>query len=119
MTDKISDEIRSLGALAIEYWKLCGAFERAIALAPEGQRGRLESQARYASERLGAILGNHDMSVVDFDGRTFEVGLAAVAVNVDEFSADDVLVVERTLEPAVVIGTTPLASGRVYLRKAS
>ncbi|WP_062228475.1 hypothetical protein [Aureimonas frigidaquae] len=113
-----SQEVRALAALAVEYWKICRAFERLIASAPESQHNRLNSQARYAGERLTAILSENGMAVVDFDERAFEVGLAATAVNADDFHSDDDLVVERTLEPAVIFGTTPIATGKVFLRKA-
>ena|SRR5579884_3069763 len=103
--------------LAAEYWKLVQYFKRAIELAPEQARARMEAQVRYAESRMEAILATQCMRVLSFDGMPFEPNMPAVAINADEFHDLDALVVERTLEPAVVKDMDVLVSGKVYLTK--
>jgi hypothetical protein len=58
-----------------------------------------------------------NMSIEAFDGMEFEVNLPASAVNADEFAEGDSIVVERTIEPAVIFNMQPLVMGKVYLAK--
>jgi hypothetical protein len=107
----------SLAQLAVEYWKLLRAVERAISGMPESARERIASQARYASVRLEALLMEHKMSLQSFDGLDFEVNLPASAVNGDEFRSNEVTIVERTLEPAVISDMRVLLMGKVILSR--
>ena len=101
--------------LASEYWKLLQAFERCATLAPETAKPRLAAQARYSGERLKALLERDGMRIVTFDGLDFEVNLPAVAVNAEDVQPDQNYVVERTLEPAVVAGTSIIMTGKVFI----
>jgi hypothetical protein len=105
----------SLAQLAVEYWKLLRAVERAIDLMPESARQRIASQARYASARLDALLMEHKMSLQVFDGLDFEVNLPASAINSDEIQDDKPSIVERTLEPAVISDMRVILMGKVFL----
>jgi hypothetical protein len=104
----------TLAQLAVEYWKLVRAVERALDLVPERAKERVASQARYATSRLNALLEEQNMSLQIFDGMDFEVNLPAAAVNGDEFQ-DAASVVERTLEPAVICNMRVLLTGKVFL----
>jgi hypothetical protein len=102
--------------LASEYWKLLKGFERSITLVPEDARQRFAAQARYATTRLESILTASGMRLVSFDGQYFEENMPAVAVNADEVAGSAArLIVERTLEPAIVDGMTVVLTGKVYL----
>ena len=102
-------------ALASEYWKLLQAFKRCAALAPESAKPRLAAQARYSGERLKGLLERNGMRVVSFDGLDFEVNLPAVAVNAEDVVSDRTLVIERTLEPAIVSDSAVIITGKVFL----
>ena len=102
--------------LASEFWKLLRGFERSIALTPEDARPRFAAQARYATGRLEAILTAAGMRLVTFDGLPFEENMAAIAINADEVAGSpERLIVERTLEPAIMDGMTVVMTGKVYL----
>jgi hypothetical protein len=57
------------------------------------------------------------MRIVNLEGQSYDTGAAATAINVADFSPDDVLVVDQMLEP-IIMGTDGLLrSGTVTLRK--
>jgi hypothetical protein len=107
----------TLAQLAIEYWRLLRAVERAIEAAPDGASQRLQSQARYAAARLQALLMDQKMSIQVFDGMDFEVNLPASPVNGEDFLNDEQFVIERTLEPAVLSDMRVILMGKVILTK--
>jgi len=103
--------------LSIEYWKLLRSFERALELVAVDKQPGLIAQRRYSSNRLEAILKECDMQIIAFDGMAFEVNIPAAAVNGDEFSPEETLFVERTIEPAVVSQMSVIVLGRVFLSR--
>ena len=108
----------TLASLAIEYWKLLRSFERTIDLTPPDARTRLLAQARYAAGRLDALAQEARLKIVSFDGLPFEVNLPAVAINGEDVSGLNDLIVERTIEPAVIADMTVLVMGKVFLKQA-
>jgi hypothetical protein len=107
----------TLAQLAVEYWKLLRIVERAIEAAPAGAKERLASQARYSAARLDTLLTDQNMSVQGFDGMDFEVNLPASPINGDDFPKAAGVVVERTLEPAVISNMGVVIMGKVFLAK--
>ena len=110
---------RAVVELASEYWKLLKVFQRAILLAPEEARLRLQAHARYADSRLEMVLAAERIRVMSFDGMEYEITMPAIAINADEYVGEENLIVERTIEPAVVQDMAVLMSGKVYLKKAN
>ena len=101
--------------LAQEYWKLLRSFEKLCHMAPVEARDRVLAQARYASSRLDSILSRAGMRIVTFDGAPFETNLPAVAINADDFAGEEAVVVERTIEPAIISDMVVVLTGKVLL----
>lgn len=107
---------QTIVSLAIEYWKLVRLTQRALEFAPDTQRAGMIAQLRFFNEKLHSILAMEKIECVSFDGRVFEVNMPAVAVNGEDLSPDDEHIVERTLEPAVIVSGQVVISGKVFLR---
>jgi hypothetical protein len=107
----------SLATMAVEFWKFLRASERTLQSVPDTHRDRFASQMRYASDRLVSLMRDRNMSIEAFDGMDFEVNLPASAVNADDFAEGEAIIVERTIEPAVLLNMRPLLMGKVYLKK--
>src|SRR5882724_10940146 len=105
----------TFAVLAVEYWKLHRSFERMADLVPPDSRTRYLAQARYAAGRLDGLLQDANMKLVTFDAQPFEVNLPAIAVNAEDVAGIKDLVVERTIEPAVVRGMDVILTGKVLL----
>ncbi len=107
-----------LARLAVEHWKLLRSFDKTVDFAPFDARTRLSAQARYAASRLEMLLLDANMRIVSFDGVAFEVNLPAIAINGEDFVGLDNLVVEQTVEPAIVADMTVLLMGKVLLERS-
>jgi hypothetical protein len=117
LEEPMSNSDATIAQLAVEYWKLLRTVERAVESLPDGAKERFASQARYASGRLDALLLDANMSVQSFDGMDFEVNLPASPVNGEDFIDCGAAIVERTIEPAVILNMRPVVMGKVYLTK--
>lgn len=49
----------------------------------------------------------------------FEINMPAIAVNAEDVSGSQALVVERTIEPTVISELTVILTGKVFLAPAS
>ena len=107
----------TLANLAVEYWKLLRAFEKTIDRLPREHVAKTAAQFRFSARRLDSLLNEGGLKLVTFDGRRFEPNLPASALNAEDFAAAEQLVVETTVEPAVVENMTVLLLGKVVLKK--
>lgn len=108
---------KTLAHLAVEYWKLLRAFERTIDRLPHEHVSKTRAQLRYSAGRLDSLLGEGGLKLVTFDGQKFEPNIPARALNVEDFTEGDNLVIESTVEPAVVENMTVLFLGKVVIKR--
>lgn len=109
----------AIAELASEYWKLLRNYDRVLAAAPETLRAGLTAQAKFGARRLATILADAGMRIETFDGTPYSVNLPVTAVNADDFVEDPAPMIEQTLEPAIIFGTSAIKTGRVYLRASN
>jgi hypothetical protein len=108
-------EETAVAALAVEYWKLLRASGRILGVAAEAETRRFEGQIRYGERQLELILSRLGAQLVTFEGEAFRDGMAASPENAEDYPPGANLVVERTIEPAVVRNMRLLRMGRVLL----
>jgi len=105
--------------LAVEQWRLIRLLERLSERVPFESQSRVQAQARYAGSKLDAILLDADMTLERFEGRLFEPGLPVTSLNSDEVPNDRPLLVQETIEPAVLQNGRVLQLGKVTLREGN
>lgn len=101
--------------LCVEHWKLIRACSRLMGFLEGKDAQRLTAQLRFSELQLSTIASQMGFSIVTFDGVVFEPGLAASADNAEDFTDDELLVVTRTVEPALVRNMKVVATGRVLV----
>ena len=111
------DNNLTLAHLAVEFWKLLKAFERTIRRLPNEHVARTTAQLRFSAGKLNSLLESSGLNLVTFDGQQFEPSIPATALNVDDFTNDEKLIIEATVEPAVVENMNVLLLGKVVLKK--
>lgn len=107
----------TVAQMAVEYWKLLKAFERTIGRLSHEHKAKTIAQLRFSSGRLDSLLKEGELNLVTFDGQKFEPNLPATALNADDFAEGDILMIETTVEPAVVEDMNVLLMGKVVLKK--
>lgn len=104
-----------IAQLCQEYWKLASATEKAAELLPEKEAKRLSGQLKFSMRQLDVLMEKMGLRLVDFAGEPFHVGLSVSVENAGDYSEDEVLVIDRTLEPTVMSGMTKIRLGRVIV----
>lgn len=114
---RIEDLTNSLLEVAVESWRFTRVFERLLSKLDSGEQGRYVSQYRWFQRKLEEALLKAELRLVNVEGHPFDPGMAATALNIEEFEPDDSLVVEQMLEPIIMGPDGLLKTGTVTLRK--
>lgn len=109
----------ALKDIAIESWRFVILVNKLLAQLDAGERGRYQSQTKFFLRRLESNLKSAGLMIVNLEGSTFDPGMAATALNIEDFSESDNLVVDQMIEPVIMGPEGLLHSGTVVLRRVS
>lgn len=105
--------------VCVESWRFIKVYQRLLSKVDATEAQRYQGQVRYFQKQIEDNLASLDLHQVEFDGQPFDTGLPVTAINLADFSADDHLVIEQTIEPAF-LGTHGLVRmGSVTVKMAS
>ncbi|RLA50419.1 MAG: hypothetical protein DRH08_06790 [Deltaproteobacteria bacterium] len=108
---------RSLIDIAVESWRFSRLFSRVVNKLDAGESGRYVNQLRYFQKKLEESLEASGLRLVNVEGQPFDPGMAASALNIEDFGPDEELLVDQMVEP-IIMGPEGLRkSGTVMLRK--
>jgi hypothetical protein len=109
----------ALAELAVESWRFARDYRRIVAKLDANEQARFANKLRYYEQRLHACLEAGGLKLISLEGQPFEIGMAAQALNLDEFSPAERLIVAQMLEP-VIMGTGGIIRmGKLMVRKAA
>jgi hypothetical protein len=119
--DELIDHEGLAGALltlAVESWRFGRAGERVLMKLDESEQRRHQRQLRWFQKKVEESLNEVGMRIVSIEGHAFDPGVAATPLNLEEFEADDALVIDQMLEPIVMGPKGVVRAGTVTLKKA-
>jgi hypothetical protein len=101
--------------LAVEHWRLIRILSRLVERLPPEIQARVAAQARFASNQLEALAKDQGVALVAFEGRAFEPSLPVTAVNAEDFTGAEALLVSDTVEPTVMANGRVVHLGKVVI----
>lgn len=104
-------------SMAVESWRFGRVFDRLLSKLDAGEQNRYKSQFRWFLKKVDDALKQSDMRIVNVEGYTFDPGMAATPLNIEEFDADEALIVDQMLEPIIMGKEGLVKTGTVTLRK--
>lgn len=108
---------QSLIDVAVESWRFSRLFVRVVNKLDAGETGRYQNQLRYFLKKVDESLEANGLKLVNVEGLPYETGMAASALNLEEFGPEDQLLVDQMVEP-IIMGPNGLRKeGTVMLRK--
>ena len=72
-------------SLIVDHWRLLRTLARLGNQLPDGPRGRISAQVRFQQGRLEGVLAGLGLSLVTYEGRSFDGTLPPTAQNADDF----------------------------------
>lgn len=114
--DNISDSESSLIDIAVEGWRFSKTFAKVLQKLDAGEAKRYQGQLRYFHKKIESNLDAAGLKLVDLEGQPYDLGMAVSAINMEDFEAEDHLVVDQMMEP-VLIGENGIKKEGVVLLK--
>ena len=108
---------KSLLDIAVESWRFIRRFDRILMKLDAGEQGRYRGQSRWFQRKLEDSLTDAGVWIVNVEGQSFDPGIAATPLNIEEFGSEDALVVDQMLEPIIMGPEGVVRTGTVTLRK--
>lgn len=104
-------------SMAVESWRFGRVFDRLLLKLDAGEQNRYKSQFRWFIKKVEEALEQADLRIVNVEGQPFDPGVAATPLNIEEFNAEDTLMVDQMLEPIIMGKEGLVRLGTVTLRK--
>ena len=115
-TDVLTQTIVSM---AVESWRFGRVFDRLLLKLNAGEQNRYKSQFRWFIKKVEDALKQADLRIVNVEGHPFDPGMAATPLNIEEFDANDALMVDQMIEPIIMGKEGLIKTGTVTLRKVT
>lgn len=103
--------------MAVESWRFGRVFIRMATKLDAGDQNRFRGQYQWFAKKIEESLEGVGLKLVNIEGQQFDPGMAATPLNIDDFSADDLLVVDQMLEPIIMGSDGVVKTGTVTLRR--
>ena len=107
----------SLTTIAMEAWRFGKVFERVLMKLDAGEQNRYAGQLRWFIKKIEELMAEAELRIVNVEGHHFDPGIAATPLNIEDFDAEDSLVVDQMLEPIIMGKNGILKTGTITLRK--
>lgn len=105
-------------SMATESWRFGRVFDSVLLKLDAGEQGRYRNQFRWFVKKVDEALEQAELRIENVEGHQFDPGMAVTPLNIEEFAAEDNLVVERMIEPIIMGREGLVKTGTVTLRKA-
>ncbi len=111
----------ALLTVCTEGWRLLRSFERAALKLDVADQKRMGAQIGFFARQIAESLRTCGLRIENLEGHRFDPGLAVTALNLDEFTPDEHLVIETMLEPQLVSVDSGVVVrwGKVVLSKSA
>lgn len=117
--DPVTPEIltQSVINMAIESWRIGRVFEKMLVKLDITDQSRYKNQFHWFIKKIEDALEQSGLRIVNVEGHPFDPGMAAKPLNIEEFDASDILMVDQMLEPIIMGKEGLVKTGTVTLRK--
>lgn len=105
--------------MAVESWRFGKTYDRLLTKLDAGEQNRYRSQFRWFIKKVEEALEQADLRIVNVEGHPFDPGMAATPLNIEEFDANDALIVDQMIEPIIMGKEGLIKTGTVTLRKVT
>jgi len=101
--------------IAVESWRFCRKFENLLDKIADNEQARHHSHLLWFESEVEKSMEEAGFRFVNLEGHSFDVGMAATPVNIEDFGPQAKLIVHQMLEP-IIMGKEGIArAGSVKL----
>jgi hypothetical protein len=103
--------------MIVEFWRFSKVFFHLLDKVDQIEKTRYINQFRWFSKKIDESMLQAGMKIINIEGQQFEPGMAATPLNINEFNDNDILYVEKMIEPIIIGQNGLIRTGTVILMK--
>lgn len=108
---------KNLISIASEFFRLQGVINKVMSKIDVEEQLKYNSQFSWFSKKVYKALEDSEIRLICLDGQKYDVGMSVTPLNIEEFSLDDTLYVDQTVEPIIMKNDSVIKVGTVILRR--
>jgi hypothetical protein len=108
---------QSMVNMAVESWRLSRMLERLLSKLDISEQNRYRGQFSWFIKKMEEELRQANLRIVNVEGQLFDPGMAATALNIEEFDSEGRLMVDQMLEPIIMSDDGLVRTGTVTLKR--
>jgi hypothetical protein len=120
MSDEVNRQPRDHGVLlriATESWRFSRSFLALVRTLDLKDQNRHLASMRFFQRQLTDALRELGYELADLEGHRFDPGLPITVLNLSEFEAGDLLMIDQMLEPVILRGGAVVRTGTGLARR--
>jgi len=110
-------DIEPLVSLVIESWRFVGVFNTVVSKLDPLVGEKFQRRGHFFQSKIAQSLEASGLRIVDLSGQVFDAGVAATALNSEEFEPDTPLVIDYMIEPLILSNESVIHYATVVVRK--
>lgn len=114
---EVSEYQKAIVEMAVESWRFIKTFQRVLDKADVQDKQKFVSKYNWYIKKLVGSLDAVGLKLVNLENTKFNPGVAATPLNLDEFSEEDILVIDQMLEPIILGPNGVVKMGTIMLRR--
>lgn len=91
-----------LAEIAVESWRFAKDYRRLVLKLDANEQNRFAHKLNFFIQRLQSCLSDVGLTLVSLEGQPYEMGIAADVLNLDEYSANENLIIAQMIEPLIM-----------------
>lgn len=107
----------ALVGLAVEFWRLHRLINSAMQKQDLSEQRRLDSHLLWIRRKIEESLKLANLRIINVEGQRYDPGMAVTVVSSKTFEQEDVLFVDKMIEPIIMEGDYLVKSGTITLKK--
>ena len=105
--------------LIVNNWRFVKNYELLITKINPEERNNFLSKLNWYKKNLEESLNEVEIKLVSLENKKYDPGIAATALNIEDFDNNDNLIVEQMIEPIVMGSNGVIKNGLVLLKRIS
>ena len=86
----------------MESWRFCKLFDQLVSKLPVDEQKRYLGRVEWYRKQLSRVMDIIGYKFVDLSGEQYNQGMAATPLNITEFTAEAILIIDYMIEPIIV-----------------
>ena len=115
--NNINEELtNAIIKMATESWRFAHVFAKAASKLDAKDQTRYVGQLNWFLKQTEMALETANLRIVNVEGQEYNAGIAATAINIEDFDSEETLLVEQMVEPIIMGLNGIVKTGTIILR---